>query len=94
MAAYSLTPPSDTHVVHGFWSPPVVPGRHQWVVSLGGLRLTVEANSHQRAKAAALAWWAAGCADPQSFMESLRQRVAERWRGGLRARLSMRAVSV
>ena len=73
--------------------PPCVAGRHQWFVSLGGLNLTVDAASHQKAKAAAICYWASCNGAPESFAKALHQRAAERWRGGLKARLMMRAAT-
>ena len=82
---------SDCLIVRGIWRPPAVPGRHQWSVTLAGMQLTFEARSHQQAKEAAIAYWARCNGDPAHYERCLRERIKEKFRGGIRARLTFRA---
>lgn len=58
-----------------------------WRVTLGSLSHVLQARSHQAAKRASLDYWARCCGDPKSYAAALRARVAENWRGGLRAKI-------
>ena len=62
----------------------------RWRVSLGMATLTVTARSHQSAKRAAMDYWASGCADRDAMMASIQARIAEKWRGGIRAQMVWR----
>ena len=79
-------------VISGLWSLPPE-DENQWEVYLGELRLTVNAQSHQEAKKAALEYWSSCCSNQEKAMESLKERVKEKWRGGLHAKLRHRKVS-
>lgn len=73
MTAYCIIKP---------YIPEVEPGMHHWRISLGGMTLLCVARSHQAAKKVALAYWALHGA---SFAQSIRQRISQKWRGGLKA---------
>lgn len=73
------------HIVGPVYSLPPL-GCEQWEVCLGLLRLTINANSHQSAKKAAIDYWASCNACPDIFRKSIELRIAEKWRGGIKAR--------
>jgi hypothetical protein len=77
------------HVV-GPWYALPPPELDQWEVMLGSMRLTINANSHQAAKRVAVAHWAACSADADNFRRALAARIAEKWRGGIKARRIVR----
>ena len=65
-------------------------GCDQWEVTLGTMRLTINANSHQAAKRVAVSHWAACNADPETFRRAIEARIEEKWRGGIKARRMVR----
>ena len=77
------------HVVGPLYALPPI-GCDQWEVTLGMMRLTINANSHQAAKRVAVSHWAACSGDPEKFKRAIEARIAERWRGGIRARRIVR----
>ena len=77
------------HVVGPWYALPPI-GCDQWEVTLGMMRLTINANSHQAAKRVAVSHWAACSGDPEKFKRAIEARIAERWRGGIRARRIVR----
>ena len=60
---------------------------HQWRVSLGGMSTLAVAPSHQAAKPVVLEYWKL---HGEAFYASILQRIAENWRGGLKARRECR----
>lgn len=62
-------------------------GMHHWRVSLGGMSTLAIAPSHQAAKRVVLAYWSL---HGESFFAAIRQRIAEQWRGGLKAKRESR----
>lgn len=77
------------HVV-GPWYALPPPELDQWDVTLGTMRLTINANSHQAAKKVAVAHWAACNGEPAAFRRAIEARIAEKWRGGIKARRIVR----
>ena len=57
-----------------------------WGVTLGGACRWVRAKSHQAAKRAAIDYWASCNEVPSNYLKSIKARIAEKWRGGIRAR--------
>ena len=57
-----------------------------WEVSLGGARHVAVARSHQQAKRIAIHYWASCNGDPEKYLDSILKRIAEKWRGGIKAR--------
>ena len=77
------------HVVGPWYALPPA-GCDQWEVVLGTMRLTINANSHQAAKKVAISHWAACNGEPEKFKRAIEARIAERWRGGIKARRIVR----
>lgn len=63
------------------------PDMHHWRVYLGGMQLGCVARSHQAAKRVALAYWDQ---HGEHFAKAMRDRIKEKWRGGLKAVLEIR----
>jgi len=76
-------------VINYIWKPPP-PDENQWCVMIGGVRLTVNALSHQKAKAIAVDYLSSCCGDPLAYRYSIMSRISEKWRGGIRAKLRHR----
>lgn len=62
-------------------------GMHHWRVSLGGMSTLAIASSHQAAKHVVLAYWRLF---GENYYAAILQRIAEGWRGGLKAKRESR----
>jgi hypothetical protein len=65
------------------YTPLTEEGMHRWRVSLGGMSTIAIAPSHQVAKRVVMEYWSL---QGEAFFAVIRQRISEKWRGGLKAK--------